>query len=303
MSETNNTATTSAAIGFVGLGNMGGPMAANLAKAGHNVRGFDVMEEAQQKAAAAGITVLPSAAEVADGAEVVFLSLPNGGLVNSVVDEILGAATPPKIIVDCSTISVNEAREIAAKVTAAGIGFLDAPISGGVKGAQDGTLAFMVGGEQETFDAVKPYFEIMGRSVTHCGEVGNGQAVKACNNMILAVQQIALAEALVLGERLGLSHQAFFDVVSNATGNSWSLSVNAPVPDVVPTSPANNDFKPGFAAALMLKDLKLAMSAAESTATDTVLGKIAAEQYASFVEDGNGGLDFSAIITEVRKKD
>ncbi|WP_308607964.1 3-hydroxyisobutyrate dehydrogenase [uncultured Corynebacterium sp.] len=289
-------------IAFIGLGNMGGPMAANLAKAGHEVRGFDVVEEARDHAAEQGITVIETAEEAAQGAEVVFTSLPNGGLVKQVIESILAANEDAKTYVDVSTIAVAEARELADTVSKAGSAFLDAPVSGGIAGAAAGTLAFMVGGTAEDFAKVKPLLDIMGKSVTHCGDIGNGQAVKACNNMILAVQQIVLAEALVLGERLGLDHQAFYDVVSNATGNSWSLSVNAPVPDIVPSSPANNDFKPGFAAALMLKDLKLAMAAADDTKTDTVLGRIAEEQYASFVDEGHGGLDFSAIISEVRSK-
>ena len=289
-------------IAFIGLGNMGGPMAANLAKAGHEVRGFDVVEEARDRAAEQGISIIETAEEAAQGAEVVFTSLPNGGLVKQVLETVLAANEDAKTYVDVSTIAVAEARELADTVSKAGSAFLDAPVSGGIAGAAAGTLAFMVGGTAEEFDKVKPLLDIMGKSVTHCGDIGNGQAVKACNNMILAVQQIVLAEALVLGERLGLDHQAFYDVVSNATGNSWSLSVNAPVPDIVPSSPANNDFKPGFAAALMLKDLKLAMAAADDTKTDTVLGRIAEEQYASFVDEGHGGLDFSAIISEVRSK-
>lgn len=289
-------------IAFIGLGNMGGPMAANLAKAGHEVRGFDVVEEARDRAAEQGISIIETAEEAAQGAEVVFTSLPNGGLVKQVLESVLAANEDAKTYVDVSTIAVAEARELADTVGKAGSAFLDAPVSGGIAGAAAGTLAFMVGGTAEDFAKVKPLLDIMGKSVTHCGDIGNGQAVKACNNMILAVQQIVLAEALVLGERLGLEHQAFYDVVSNATGNSWSLSVNAPVPDIVPSSPANNDFKPGFAAALMLKDLKLAMAAADDTKTDTVLGRIAEEQYASFVDEGHGGLDFSAIISEVRSK-
>lgn len=289
-------------IAFIGLGNMGGPMAANLAKAGHEVRGFDVVEEARDRAAEQGITIIETAEEAAQGAEVVFTSLPNGGLVKQVLESVLAANEDAKTYVDVSTIAVAEARELADTVSKAGSAFLDAPVSGGIAGAAAGTLAFMVGGTAEDFGKVKPLLDIMGKSVTHCGDIGNGQAVKACNNMILAVQQIVLAEALVLGERLGLDHQAFYDVVSNATGNSWSLSVNAPVPDIVPSSPANNDFKPGFASALMLKDLKLAMAAAEDTKTYTVLGRIAEEQYASFVDEGHGGLDFSAIISEVRSK-
>ena len=289
-------------IAFIGLGNMGGPMAANLAKAGHEVRGFDVVEEARDRAAEQGISIIETAEEAAQGTEVVFTSLPNGGLVKQVLESVLAANEDAKTYVDVSTIAVAEARELADTVSKAGSAFLDAPVSGGIAGAAAGTLAFMVGGTAEDFAKVKPLLDIMGKSVTHCGDIGNGQAVKACNNMILAVQQIVLAEALVLGERLGLDHQAFYDVVSNATGNSWSLSVNAPVPDIVPSSPANNDFKPGFASALMLKDLKLAMAAADDTKTDTVLGRIAEEQYASFVDEGYGGLDFSAIISEVRSK-
>ena len=260
------------------------------------------MEEARERAAEQGVTIIETAEEAAQGAEVVFTSLPNGGLVKQVIESVLAANEDAKTYVDVSTIAVAEARELSETVGKAGSAFLDAPVSGGIAGAAAGTLAFMVGGTAEDFAKVKPLLDIMGKSVTHCGDIGNGQAVKACNNMILAVQQIVLAEALVLGERLGLDHQAFYDVVSNATGNSWSLSVNAPVPDIVPSSPANNDFKPGFAAALMLKDLKLAMAAAEDTKTDTVLGRIAEEQYSSFVDEGHGGLDFSAIISEVRSK-
>ena len=287
-------------IAFIGLGNMGGGMAANLVKAGHTVRGFDVVEEACERAADNGVEIIASAEEAAQGADIVITSLPNGGLVKQVLEPIIAAEDTAPIFVDVSTTAVSEARELADAVSAVGSRFLDAPVSGGMAGAANGTLAFMVGGEKEDFDKVKPVLEAMGKSVTHCGQTGNGQAVKACNNMILAIQQIALSEALVLGERLGLDHQAFYDVVSNATGNSWSLTVNAPVPDIVPGSPGDNDFKPGFAAALMLKDLKLAMAAAEETKTDTVLGKIATQQYAKFVDEGHGGLDFGAIINDVR---
>ncbi|AKE38787.1 3-hydroxyisobutyrate dehydrogenase [Corynebacterium camporealensis] len=289
-------------IAFIGLGNMGGPMAANLVEAGHTVRGFDVVPEACEAAEANGITVVDSAPEAAKGSEIVFTSLPNGALVAQTLHSVIEEDPAPRLFIDVSTIAVAEARDIADEVRAAGSNFIDAPVSGGISGAKAGTLAFMVGGDAERFEEAKPLFDVLGKSATHCGQIGNGQAVKACNNMILAVQQIALAEAMVLGERLGLDHQAFFDVVSNATGNSWSLSVNAPVPEVVPDSPANNDFKPGFSSALMLKDLKLALASAEETATDTVLGRIAEEQYESFVHDGHGGLDFSAIINEVRSK-
>ncbi|MBZ8177376.1 3-hydroxyisobutyrate dehydrogenase [Corynebacterium poyangense] len=294
MSEYNQT------VAFIGLGNMGGPMAANLARAGVRVRGFDVSEQARHEAAAQGIEITDTVVEASEGAQVVITMLPNGALVKSVIDEILAAQPDPRLYIDSSTIAVSEARDIAHKLEEVGSRFIDAPVSGGVRGSVAGTLAFMVGGPAEAYQEATPLLEIMGSSLTHCGQAGNGQAVKACNNMILAVQQIVLAEALVLGERLGLDHQAFFDVVSHATGNSWSLSVNAPVPKVVPSSPANHDFRPGFSAALMLKDLKLAMTSASETQTDVTLGRMAAEIYEKYVADGHGDLDFSAIINEVR---
>lgn len=290
-------------VAVLGLGNMGGPMAANLAAAeGYSVRGFDISDAAREQAKGAGVDVFESATEAAQGADAVITMLPNGGLVKQVIGEVLETDDAPRLYIDSSTIAVAEAREVSELVEARGSRFIDAPVSGGVAGSQAGTLAFMVGGTKEAFDEAHPILEVLGSSITHCGACGNGQAVKACNNMILAVQQIVLSEALVLGERLGLEHQAFYDVVSNATGNSWSLSVNTPVPDIVPTSPANHDFTPGFSAALMLKDLRLAMASAEETGTETVLGKIAAGQYEDFVAEGNGGLDFSAIIGEVRAK-
>ena len=283
------------AVAFIGLGNMGGPMAANLARAGHEVIGFDVVDRQIE-----GVSIAETAAQAAERAEVVITSLPNGALVAQVVDELLAADSSPRLLIDVSTIAVAEARELAQRVAVAGSSFLDAPVSGGIAGASAGTLAFMVGGEAEDFERAKPLLGAMGSSITHCGPAGTGQAVKACNNMILAVHQIVLSEALVLGERLGLDPQAFFDVVSNATGNSWALSVNAPVPGLVEGSPANRDFEPGFASTLMLKALGLAMEAAQQTGTETVLGRIAATQYAQFVEGGNGGKDFSAIINKVR---
>ncbi|MFH0411317.1 3-hydroxyisobutyrate dehydrogenase [Corynebacterium sp. L4756] len=288
-------------IAFIGLGHMGGPMAANLAKAELNVRGFDVSDEAREKSESQGISTFDTATEAAEGADVVITMLPNGDLVKKVLGELLETDSASKLFIDSSTISVQDAREVGELVADHGSQFIDAPVSGGTSGAEAGTLAFMVGGTEEAFNQAREVLDVMGRSITHCGQAGNGQAVKACNNMILAVQQMVLSEAIVLGERLGLEHQAFFDVVSNATGNSWSLSVNAPIPDVVPTSPANNDFQPGFSAGLMLKDLRLAMESAEATGTDTVLGKIAAQTYEEFVAAGNGALDFSAVINEVRR--
>ncbi|MCT1882502.1 3-hydroxyisobutyrate dehydrogenase [Corynebacterium sanguinis] len=282
-------------VAFIGLGNMGGPMAANLARAGHEVTGFDVVAREIE-----GVTSAATAVQAAEDAEVVITSLPNGALVEQVVDELLAADLSPRLFIDVSTIAVAEARELAQRVAAAGSRFIDAPVSGGIAGASAATLAFMVGGDAQDFERAQPLLGAMGASITHCGPAGTGQAVKACNNMILAVHQIVLSEALVLGERLGLDPQAFFDVVSNATGNSWALSVNAPVPGLVEGSPANRDFEPGFASTLMLKDLGLAMEAAQQTGTETVLGRIAATQYAQFVEGGNGGKDFSAIINKVR---
>ncbi|AWB83714.1 3-hydroxyisobutyrate dehydrogenase [Corynebacterium liangguodongii] len=280
-------------VAFIGLGNMGAPMATNLSQAGHTVRGFDLVSKPS------GIELADSAEAAAADADVVITSLPNGMLVDQVVTSLTEADPTPRLYIDVSTIAVSQAREIARKVAEAGSRFIDAPVSGGIVGATNGTLAFMVGGAEEDFAAAKPLLVDMGSSVTHCGAIGNGQAVKACNNMILAVHQIVLAEALVLGQRLGLDPRDFFEVISHATGNSWALSVNAPVPGLVEGSPANHEFAPGFAAALMLKDLNLAMQAAHDTGTDTALGRAATEQYAEFVEAGHGGLDFSAIISAV----
>lgn len=289
-------------IAFIGLGNMGGPMAANLVKAGHTVRGFDVMEEAKTKAKQNGVDVQKSAAQAVEGAQVIITMLPNGKLVDSVLDEVLPSASKSALFIDSSTIAVADARAAADKVQAEGHRFLDAPVSGGIVGAEAGTLAFMVGGEEEVFNEARPLFDIMGRVATRCGDVGAGQAVKICNNMILGVHQIAIAEAMVLGERLGLDPQAFFDVVSNSTGASWALTTNCPVPGPVPNSPANNDFKPGFANALMNKDLNLAKSALEETGTSAVLGQAAAALYQETVDAGFGDKDCSYVIELVRDR-
>ena len=287
-------------IAFIGLGNMGGPMSAQLAQAGYTVRGFDVSKEAKQAAKHAGVRVFDTVAQASESAEIIMTMLPNGKLVENVLTEAFEAGAQPEMCIDSSTIAVSEARELAELVSSRGSAFIDAPVSGGVTGAEAGQLAFMVGGPEKDFQQAEPLFTVMGKTHTYCGPAGAGQAVKACNNMILAVQQTVLAEALVLGERLGLSHQAFYDVVSNATGNSWSLSVNCPVPEVVPNSPANRDFQPGFSSALMLKDLNLAMVSAQETGTETLLGSQVTELFADFVEEGNGSLDFSAIIKRVR---
>ncbi|AKK02290.1 3-hydroxyisobutyrate dehydrogenase [Corynebacterium epidermidicanis] len=288
-------------IAFIGLGNMGGHMAHNLVKNGHTVQGFDVVAEAKQRATENGVDVRESAAEAAKGADIVITMLPNGGLVNQVVQEILDTDSGEKLFIDSSTIAVEEARDIAELLRSRGHRFIDAPVSGGMVGAEAGTLAFMVGAAEEDFASAQPLFEAMGKTATHCGEVGAGQAAKVCNNMILGVQQIAVSEALVLGEKLGLSHQAFFDVVSNSTGACWALTSNCPVPGPVPTSPANNDFRPGFASALMSKDLNLAAQALQATGTKAEFGQAACDFYQKTVDDGFGDKDCSFVIERIRE--
>ncbi|MGG5818982.1 3-hydroxyisobutyrate dehydrogenase [Falsiroseomonas sp. HW251] len=289
-----------ARIGFVGLGNMGGPMARNLAKAGHEVAVFDIVPDLVARCVAAGATGAASAAEAARGAEVAITMLPAG---QHVRDAWLGAggmaaASPPgAVLVDCSTIDVATAREVAA---GCGRPFLDAPVSGGVMGAEGGTLTFMVGGPDDAFSAAEGILKQMGRAAIHCGAAGAGQAAKACNNMVLAATMVATCEAFVLAERLGLTHQALFDVMSKSSGQSWSLTSYCPVPGPVPGSPANRDYQPGFAAALMLKDLGLAAAAAGQTGTATPVGAQALALYRAFVENGGGGADFSGIIAMLR---
>jgi 3-hydroxyisobutyrate dehydrogenase len=286
-------------IAFLGLGNMGGPMAANLAAANHTVRGFDLVPALREAAEAKGVTVFGSGAEAVAGADVVITSLPNGAVVKACYAEALPAATPGTLFVDTSTISVDDARAINAQAEEHGHQQVDAPVSGGVKGATAGTLAFMVGGTDAAVERARPVLEPMAGKVIHCGGSGNGQAAKVCNNMVLAVQQIAVGEAFVLAEKLGLSAQSLFDVITGATGNCWSVHTNCPVPGPVPTSPANNDFKPGFATALMNKDLGLAMAAVNSTGSAAPLGTHAAEIYADFAAD-HADKDFSAVIELLR---
>ncbi|HYZ33103.1 MAG TPA: 3-hydroxyisobutyrate dehydrogenase [Crenalkalicoccus sp.] len=289
-----------AEIGFVGLGNMGGPMARNLVKAGHAVTGFDIVPAAMQAATAAGIATAGSAAEAARGREVVITMLPAGPEVREAwlgAGGMAAAAAPEALLIDCSTIDVATARAVAAAV---GRPMLDAPVSGGVMGAEAGTLTFMVGGPEAAFLRGKPVLEAMGRAVIHCGAAGAGQAVKICNNMMLAASMIVTAEAFVLAERLGLTHQALFDVVSKSTGQSWALTGYCPVPGPVPASPANRDYKPGFAAALMAKDLGLAQAAARDAGLETPIGAQAEALYRRFVQSGGGGLDFSGIIRMLR---
>jgi 3-hydroxyisobutyrate dehydrogenase len=287
-------------IGFIGLGNMGAPMAANLVKAGERVRGFDVMPASRDAAAGDGVQIVGSAASTVDDADVVITMLPAGEHVLSVWDEILPRARQGTLLIDCSTIDVASARKAHKLAAERGIATLDAPVSGGVGGAKAATLTFMVGGSDHAFARGKPVLERMGKRVVHCGEAGNGQVAKICNNMILGISMIAVSEAFVLGEKLGLSHQALFDVASASSGQCWSLTSYCPVAGPVPASPANNHYKPGFAAALMLKDLRLAREAAQSVNANAVLGAHAADIYERFAAEGHSAMDFSAIIAQVR---
>jgi 3-hydroxyisobutyrate dehydrogenase len=278
---------------------MGGPMSANLVTAGHTVRGFDPVPTAVAAAAAGGVAVFDSAADAVSEADIVITMLPNGDVVKRCYAEIMPGARAGALFIDSSTISVNDAREVHALAESHGLPQLDAPVSGGVKGAVAGTLAFMVGGDDSALQRARPVLEPMAGKIIHCGAAGAGQAAKVCNNMVLAVQQIVIGEAFVLAENLGLSAQSLFDVITGATGNCWAVHTNCPVPGPVPTSPANNDFKPGFATALMNKDLGLAMDAVASTSSAAPLGTQAAEIYAKFAAD-HGALDFSAVIEALR---
>ncbi|RRH74802.1 3-hydroxyisobutyrate dehydrogenase [Falsigemmobacter faecalis] len=285
-------------IGFIGLGNMGGPMAANLVKAGHEVTGFDLVTAPPE-----GATRAASAAEAAAGADVVITMLPNGAILQAVAAEVIPAMKPGAVLCDCSTVDVQSARAVADKAAAADLGALDAPVSGGIGGASAGTLTFMVGGSEGSFATVKPLFDIMGQKAVHCGEAGAGQAAKICNNMILGVTMIATCEAFALADKLGLDRQKMFDVVSTSSGYSWSMNAYCPAPGVGPQSPADNGYKPGFAAELMLKDLRLSQQAAEAADADTPMGQLAAALYTQFVETEDGkGMDFSAMLPRFEKR-
>jgi len=289
-------------IGFIGLGNMGAPMAANLIKSGEPILGFDVMPASRQAAAANGVQIVGNARACVENADVVITMLPAGEHVLSVWKDILPAANQGALFIDCSTIDVGSARAAHTLAAERGIATLDAPVSGGVGGANAATLTFMVGGSKHAFERGKPVLARMGKRVVHCGEAGNGQVAKICNNMILGAAMIAVSEAFVLGEKLGLSHQALFDVASASSGQCRSLTSYCPVPGPVPASPANNGYKPGFAAALMLKDLKLAREAAASVGAKTALGAHAAEIYEQYAQQGHSAADFSGIINLVREQ-
>jgi len=286
-------------IAFLGLGNMGTPMAGNLVNAGYTVRGFDPVPAAQEAAASKGIDVKDTGADAVRGADVVITMLPNGTLVKECYAEVMPAASAGVLFIDSSTISVDDARAVHAFAVERGFAQLDAPVSGGVKGAVAGTLAFMVGGEAEALDKARSVLDAMAGKIIHCGDSGAGQAAKLCNNMLLAVQQIAVGEAFVLADKLGLSAQSLFDVITGATGNCWAIHTNCPVPGPVPASPANNAFRPGFATALMNKDLGLAMAAVASSGASAPLGSHAAQIYAHFAEQ-HAELDFSAVIETLR---
>lgn len=278
-------------IGFIGLGNMGAPMAANLVAAGHKVIGFDIAAHPE------GIQMADHAADAAAGADMVITMLPSGSILRAVALQIMPVMAKGTVFLDCSTVDVDSARAVAMQAETAGIMALDAPVSGGIGGAAAGTLTFMVGGSDAAFAIAAPLFDVMGQKAVHCGPSGNGQAAKICNNMILGATMIATCEAFALADKLGLERQAMFDVVSTSSGYSWSMNAYCPAPGIGPASPADNDYKPGFAAELMLKDLRLSQQAAEGADADTPMGRMARDLYAQFVEgEGRSGLDFSALL-------
>ena len=292
-----------AKIAFIGLGNMGGPMARNLLKAGHDLTVFDLSKPAVEALTAAGAKAAASPAEAAAGAEVVVSMLPAGAHVKSVyTGGVIAAVAKGTLLIDCSTIDVGTAREVNAAATDAGMDMVDAPVSGGVGGAEAGTLTFMVGGSDAAFARAKPVLDAMGKTIVHAGGPGNGQAAKICNNMLLGISMIGTCEAFALAEKLGLDPQKLFDISSKSSGQCWSLTSYCPVPGPVPTSPANRDYKPGFATAMMLKDLKLAQEAASKAGAAVPLGNQAASLYALFDAAGHGGTDFSGIINLLRGK-
>jgi len=286
-----------AKIGFIGLGNMGGGMAANLAKAGHAVSAFDLSEAALAGAAAAGCARSSSAAEAAAGADAVITMLPAGRHVREVYEtQVLDAAAAGAILIDCSTIDVGSAKAVNEQAAARGIAMVDAPVSGGIAAASAGTLTFMVGGETAAFERAKPFLARMGKAVIHAGAAGAGQAAKLCNNMLLGATMVATCETFLLARRLGLDLQTFYDISSQASGQSWSMTSYCPVPGVGPETPADRGYQGGFAAALQLKDLKLALQAAHAVDATVPMGSAAEALYQAMVNAGDGGLDFSAII-------
>lgn len=287
-------------IGFIGLGNMGLPMAQNLLAAGHDVVGFDKGEDAINAAKKAGLPVAKSVEEIATGANAVITMLPNGAISKAVANEVFSFLKEGDLLLDCSTIDVESAQDIHAAAVKENIFCLDAPVSGGVGGAASGTLTFMVGGSEEAFKKGTPLFEIMGGKTVHCGSGGDGQAVKICNNMQLAISMTGACEAFLLGEKLGLNPEKLFDVMSTSSGSCWAINSYCPVPNVGPKTPADNDYKPGFTTAMIVKDTKLAQQAAQNCDSATPLGKHAAQLYQTMVDEGFGETDFSAMINFLR---
>ena len=285
-------------IGFIGLGNMGAPMAHNLAKAGHTVFGFDT-----QNVSVEMVELVPTAKDCAERAEVVITMLPNGKVLKSVADQTIKHMKEGSIFLDCSTVDVSSSKLVAKISNSYKIISLDAPVSGGIGGAKEGTLTFMVGGADEGFIKAKELFDVMGQKAVHCGVSGNGQAAKICNNMILGATMIATCEAFALADKLGLDRQAMFDVVSTSSGYSWSMNTYCPAPGVGPQAPSDNDYIPGFSSDLMLKDLTLSQMAAEDVNADTPMGELAMKIYKTFVEQENGsGKDFSAMLPRFENK-
>ena len=285
-------------IAFIGLGNMGAPMAANLAATGHDVVGFDPAGVSVD-----GVTIAASGAEAASDADTTITMLPNGGILRAVAEEIIPVMKQGAALIDCSTVDVDSARAVAQQASNAGLLSVDAPVSGGIGGAAAGTLTFMAGGSDDAFAKAAPLFDIMGQKAVHCGEAGAGQAAKICNNMILGVTMIATCESFALADKLGLDRQKMFDVVSMSSGYSWTMNAYCPAPGVGPQSPADSGYQPGFAAELMLKDLRLSQQAADSADADTPMGQLATALYEQFVERENGmGRDFSAMLPRFEKR-
>ena len=289
-------------LAFIGLGNMGAGMCANLAKAGHQVAAFDLNAEALERAAERGARPAASIADAVAEADVIVTMLPAGEHVRSVLfgeGGVAHSATTGALFLDCSTIAVDDARSLADEAAKRGFAFADAPVSGGVAAAEAGTLTFMVGGTDDAFDRARPLLQAMGRNVFHAGGVGNGQAAKIANNMLLGISMIGTCEAFALAGKLGLDAQTFFDIASTASGQCWSMTSYCPAPGPVPNAPSNRDYRPGFAAAMMLKDLRLAAAAAESAGARIDLGEHAKAIYEAFAADGHGGLDFSGVMRRV----
>jgi len=292
-----------ASIGFIGVGNMGGPMAINLLKAGHQVAVFDLTAEAVARVRGEGATAAASLQDAAAGRDVVITMLPAGQHVRQVwLEDLRGQVAPGSLAIDCSTIDVESARAVHEAMAAAGIAFLDAPVSGGIMGAAAGTLAFMVGGSAEAFARGQPILDVMGANIVHTGGPGNGQAAKICNNMMLGIQMLAVCEGFALADRLGLDRQVLFDVAAKASGQSWALTSYCPVPGPVPASPANKGYAAGFTAAMMLKDMRLSQDAAAASGASTEMGAHATRLYEAFNEAGNGAKDFSGIFEMIGKR-